>query len=420
MLKRYRYRAYPTVEQASAAARTFGCVRVVFNDFLARRRDLRQEGRYREVPFSETVKDVTTRAKLTPERAWLSEVSNTPLQQSVRDAERAYRNWFDSLSGKRRGRRVGHPRFKSRRDRSQSARFTRNCGFSVRETTHGVGFVRLPKIGQVRFALSRPLPSEPSSVTLTRSASGRWYVSFVVEVPDPDPLPETSRVAGIDLGLTDLATIVSSDGTREKIAAPRHLRAKERKLARAQRELARRQKGSANREKSRRKVARIHEKVAATRLDHHHKLASRLVRENQAIGLETLSITSLARTRLARSIHDAGWGILVRLIEEKARERGRTVVREDRFAPTTRTCSVCGVIGGKNPLSVREWQCEHCGSVLDRDYNAATNIMVAAGRAETENACGGDVRRQPDRALRLCLAGAVPVEAGTRRTELVA
>src|SRR5699024_5279769 len=248
VLKRYRYRAYPTVEQASAAARTFGCVRVVFNDFLARRRDLRQEGRYREVPFSETVKDVTTRAKLTPERAWLSEVSNTPLQQSVRDAERAYRNWFDSLSGKRRGRRVGHPRFKSRRDRSQSARFTRNCGFSVRETTHGVGFVRLPKIGQVRFALSRPLPSEPSSVTLTRSASGRWYVSFVVEVPDPDPLPETSRVAGIDLGLTDLATIVSSDGTREKIAAPRHLRAKERKLARAQRELARRQKGSANRE----------------------------------------------------------------------------------------------------------------------------------------------------------------------------
>src|SRR5699024_2673738 len=166
-------------------------------------------------------------------------------------------------------------------------------------------------------ALPISLPSEPSSVTLIRSASGVWHVSFVVEVPDPDPLPKTGRVAGIDLGLTDLAAIAYSDRTREKVAAPRHLRAKERKLARAQRELARRQKGSANRAKSRVKVARIHEKVAATRLDHHHKLASRLVRENQAIGLEALSITGLARTRLARSVHDAGWGTLVRLIEEK-------------------------------------------------------------------------------------------------------
>src|SRR5699024_804981 len=161
--------------------------------------------------------------------AWLSEVSNTPLQQSVRDAERAYRNWFDSLSGKRKGGRVGFPRFKSRRDHRQSVRFTRNSRFSVRETTHGVGVVRLPKIGDVRFALSRPLPSEPSSVTLIRSASGVWHVSFVVEVPDPDPLPKTGRVAGIDLGLTDLAAIAYSDGTREKVAAPRHLRAKERK-----------------------------------------------------------------------------------------------------------------------------------------------------------------------------------------------
>lgn len=419
MLKRYRYRAYPTGEQAHGAARAFGCARVVFNDFLAERRRLRDENRHREVPFSETTKSVTALAKRTPERAWLSEVSSVVLQQSVRDAESAYRNWFDSLSGKRKGRKVGHPRFRSKRDHRQVARFTRNCGFRVRETTHGVGFVRLPKIGDVRFALSRSLPSGPSSVTLIRSASGVWHVSFVVEVPDEAPLPETGRVAGIDLGLTDLAAIAYSDGTREKVASPRHLRAKERKLARAQRELARRQKGSANRAKSRVKVARIHEKVAATRLDHHHKLASRIVHENQVVGLETLSITGLARTRLARSIHDAGWGTLVRLIEEKARERGRTVVREDRFAPTTRTCSVCGVIGGKKPLSVREWQCEHCGSVLDRDYNAATNIMVAAGRAETENACGGDVKRQPDRASRLRLAGAVPVEAGTRRTGLV-
>src|SRR5699024_9334084 len=206
---------------------------------VAQRRRLKGEKRHRGVHFSETVKNVTTRAKRTPERAWLSEVSNTPLQQSVRDAERAYRNWFDSLSGKRKGGRVGFPRFKSRRDHRQAIRMTRN-GFSVRETAHGVGFVRIAKVGEVRFVLSRPLPSEPSSVTLVRSASGAWHVSFVVEVPDPTPLPETGRVAGIDLGLTDLAAIAYSDGTREKVASPRHLRAKERKLARAQRELARR------------------------------------------------------------------------------------------------------------------------------------------------------------------------------------
>src|SRR5699024_11064645 len=145
---------------------------------VAQRRRLKGEKRHRGVHFSETVKNVTTRAKRTLERAWLSEVSNTPLQQSVRDAERAYRNWFDSLSGKRKGGRVGFPRFKSRRDHRQSVRFTRNSRFSVRETTHGVGVVRLPKIGDVRFALSRPLPSEPSSVTLIRSASGAWHVSF--------------------------------------------------------------------------------------------------------------------------------------------------------------------------------------------------------------------------------------------------
>lgn len=417
MIKRYRYRAYPSIGQQADLARALGCARVVFNDAVALRRDAWAAGK--RITDTEVQRRVVTEAKLSPEREWLSAVSSVVLVQACQDARRAHRNFLDSTTGRRAGRRIGSPRFRSKRDHRQALRLTRN-GFSVRETTHGVGFVRIAKVGEVRFALSRPLPSEPSSVTLVRSASGAWHVSFVVEVPDPDPLPETGRVAGIDLGLTDLAAIAYSDGTREKVAAPRHLRAKERKLARAQRELARRRKGSANRAKSRVKVARLHEKVAATRLDHHHKLASRLVRENQAIGLETLSVTGLARTRLARSIHDAGWGTLVRLIEEKSRERGRTVVREDRFSPTTRTCSVCGVIGGKKPLSVREWQCEHCETWLDRDYNAATNLMVAAGRAETENACGGDVRRQPDGAMRLRLASAVPAEAGTRRTELVA
>ena len=259
MLKRYSYRAYPTVGQARASARAFGCARVVFNDFLRARDDLYSAGRHKDVPFSETVKDVTTRAKLTVERQWLSEVSNTVLQQSVRDAERSYRNWFDSLSGKRRGRRVGHPRFKSRKQSRQSVRFTRNCGFSVRETTHGVGFVRLPKIGHMRFALSRRLPNPPSSVTLTHQPDGRWYVSFVVDVPAPEATPAPERTAGIDAGIgDDLAAITYSDGTREKIANPRHLRSAQRRLAKAGRALSRTQKGSNGRAKARLRLARAH------------------------------------------------------------------------------------------------------------------------------------------------------------------
>ena len=395
MLKRYSYRAYPTAGQARASARAFGCARVVFNDFLRARDDLYSAGRHKDVPFSETVKDVTTRAKLTVERQWLSEVSNTVLQQSVRDAERSYRNWFDSLSGKRRGRRVGHPRFKSRKQSRQSVRFTRNCGFSVRETTHGVGFVRLPKIGHMRFALSRRLPNPPSSVTLTHQPDGRWYVSFVVDVPAPEATPAPERTAGIDAGIgDDLAAITYSDGTREKIANPRHLRSAQRRLAKAGRALSRTQKGSNGRAKARLRLARAHRRIADARLDHHHKLADRLVRENSHLAIEDLSLSGMGQTRLAKSVADASIGTLYLLIRDKAETQGRTVATAGRWEPTTQTCSVCGAPGGRKPLSVRVWQCGECRTVLDRDYNAGVNIIVAAGLAETLNAGGGSVRRR--------------------------
>lgn len=243
----------------------------------------------------------------------------------------------------------------------------------------------------LRMHLSRELPANPSSVTVIREADGRYYVSFVVEAPVcPAPTPG-NMVAGIDLGLTRLAAIASDDGDVVKVENPRYLRRKLSKLATAQKELARRQKGSANRDKARTKVAALHRKVRETRLDHHHKLARKIVDENQVIGLETLGITGLSRTRLAKSIHDAGWSILARLIEEKAVEAGRRVVRADRSFPSTRLCSVCGTVGEAKLLSVRSWTCE-CGTVHDRDGNAAINLRnVAAGQAETENACGGYV-----------------------------
>lgn len=413
MLKRYRYRAYPTPGQRVAASRLFGCTRVVWNDALSAREAARKSGGHIPTKSEQSVE--LTRAKRTVERAWLAEVSSVPLQQSLADLHRAYANFFDSLNRRRKGPRMGAPRFKKRTNR-QSARFTRNACFKVLETTHGVGFVTLPKIGRVRYESSRPLPSDASSVTLIREPDGRYYVSFVVDVRS-EALAPVERVAGVDVGLADLAVVASSDGAREKHPNPRWLRNKERSLARAQRALSRKKRGSVNLEKARRRVAAQHRKVREARLDHHHKLALKLVRENQTVAVEGLSVAGLARTRMAKSIHDAGWGVLLRLIQEKADALGREVVVIDRWEPTTRTCSVCGAPGGKKPLSVRVWTCQECGTRLDRDYNAAVNIMVAAGLAETLNARGGSVRR------RLAVADPMKQEptertgrmAGTRR-----
>jgi putative transposase len=337
--------------------------------------------------------------KRTPERAWLTEVTSVALVQACQDARRAYRNWFDSLTGKRRGRRVGRPRFRTKHGR-QSIRLTRN-GFAFRGTR-----LYVAKVGQMRVRWSRELPSAPSSVTVIREPDGRYFASFVVD-RDPTPLPPVPRTAGIDLGLVWFATIVASDGTVDTIANPRYLRAAERRLARAQRNLSRKQKGSRNRAKARLRVAVAHRKVRDRRADHHHKLALRLIRENQAVAVEDLAVAGLARTRLAKSVHDAGWTTFIRLLEAKAAQHGRQVVKVGRWVPTSQTCSVCGYRDGPKPLAIRAWACWECGAVHDRDVNAARNILVAAGLAETRNACGGHV--SPGATL------AVASEPGTHR-----
>jgi putative transposase len=270
-------------------------------------------------------------------------------------------------------------------------------GFSLRGER-----LYVAKVGEIRVRWSRPLPSQPSSVTVIREPDGRYYASFVVE-REPAPLPAGDREAGIDVGLDRLA--VTSDG--EIIANPRFLRRKERHLARAQRALSRKAEGSANRAKACRRVAVLHRKVRETRLDHAHKTALRLVRDNQAVYAEDLAVAGLARTRLAKSVHDAGWSQLLRLLAEKAEHHGRTFHRIGRFVPTSQVCSACGVQDGPKPLSVRTWACAVCGTRHDRDVNAARNIL-AAGRAGRLNACGGDIR--PGHAL------AVAGEAGTHRS----
>ena len=389
---RYRYRIYPSPGQEVALARVFGCARVVFNDSLRLREECHAMGE--KISDTEVQRRIVTLAKRTPQREWLADASSVALVQACQDARRAYRNWFDSLSGKRQGRRVGHPRLRRKHGR-QSMRLTRN-GF----TMHG-DRLYLAKVGDVRVRWSRALPSEPSSVTVIAEPDGRYYASFVVERAAA-PLAPVAGEVGIDVGLDRLA--VTSDG--EIIANPRFLRSKERRLARAQRAMSRKKKGSNNRVKARRRVAVAHRQVRQTRLDHAHKTALRLVRENQAVYVEDLAVAGLARTRLAKSIHDAGWSQLLRLLEEKAEYYGRGFCRIGRFVPTSRVCSACGVNGGPKPLGVRSWVCAACGALHDRDVNAALNIL-AAGRADRLNACGGDIRPAP--------VLAVSCEAGTHQ-----
>lgn len=401
-LKRYSYRADLSESQRRDAVRLFGCVRVVWNDALRMSEDAyAATGRK---PSRGDLSRALTIAKTTEARAWLADVSSVPLQQSLADLDKAYRAFFDSVTGKRKGTKVRPPRFKKRGHR-QSARFTRAAGFKVTTTTHGVGFVTLPKIGRVRFRLSRDLPSNPTSVTLIQTPDARFHVSFVVDEPSEDRRPvvstadDTRPSVGIDVGLTSLAAITRSDGTRTKLDNPRWTRTRSVKIARAQRAYARKQKGSKNQDKARIKVAVHHRKATDARHDHYRKLAHELVRENQAVAFETLNLRGLGQTRLARSLHDAAWGTLFRYTAEAASEYGTDVIHIGRFEPTTQTCSVCGAPGGKKPLHVRVWTCAECGTELDRDYNAAVNIMVAAGLAlaeprETLNACGGSVRRR--------------------------
>ena len=392
---RYSYRVYPDSVQRAALARAFGCARVVFNEALAARRAAHAAGE----PYvsDQEMSRRLTESKDDPGRAWLGEVSAVVLQQALADLNTAYRNFFASVTGKRKGPKMAPPRFRSRKDARQSVRFTANARFRVLDN----GRLRLPKIGDIPVCWSRPLPAVPSSVTVIRDAAGRFFASFVIGVT-PQPLPPADAECGVDLGLGHFAVL--DDGT--KVAAPKFLRSAERKLKKAQRALARKQKGSRRREQARVKVARAHAHVADARRDFHHKLSTRVIRENQAVTVEDLSVKGLARTRLAKSVHDAGWSAFVNMLEYKARLYGRDFRKVGRFEPTSQVCSACGVKDGPKPLHVREWTCGACGTIHDRDVNAAKNIL-ALGRRERLNARGGDVRP----GLALAVAG----EAGSRR-----
>ncbi|WP_433149435.1 RNA-guided endonuclease InsQ/TnpB family protein [Actinomadura nitritigenes] len=394
----YKCRAYPTPEQAAMLNRTFGCVRVVWNQTLAwRHRRWRSEQASTNLPQANAF---LTQLKRTGEFTWLNEVSSVPLQQVLRTQQRAFVNFFSG--------RARYPRYKTRHGR-QSAEYTRS-GFRWRD-----GHLHLAKTDTpLAFIWSwpdvDPAALDPSTVTVSRDPDGRWYISLAVEVVNvPPPLPRTGRDVGIDLGVTDFA--VTSDG--ERIANPRHLERKAANLARYQRRMARKQPGSANRAKAKSKVARAHTKVRQARADFLHRTSTRLVREHDVIVIEDLAVANMVKNRnLARAIFGCGWGEFRRQLEYKCARAGRTLVVVDRWFPSSKTCSVCSHLLAVLALSTRHWTCSVCGTRHDRDVNAAKNIL-AAGRAVT--ACGGEVRRLGNRTHSPPKQETQPAKAGISR-----
>jgi putative transposase len=367
----YKYRFHPTPEQADQLTRTFGCVRYVYNRALAERsRAWTQE--QRRISYAESDK-MLTGWKRDPDTSWLIEPSKGPLQAALRNLQGA----FDKFWRKQ----AGYPQFKKKGKSKDSATYFANC-FTYRN-----GQIKLAKQAEpLNIRWSRPLPegAQPSQVTVSKDSSGRYHVSVLVEDTITEHTP-TDAVLGVDAGITSLYTL----STGEKIRNPRHEKKDRARLAKAQRVLSKKQKGSVNRAKARLKVARIHARIVDRRRDHLHKLSTRLVRENQVIAIEDLSVRNMVRNRsLARAVSDASWSRFRSMLEYKADWYGRSVVAVDRFYPSSKTCSVCGRINDSMPLHVREWQCP-CGAVHDRDTNAAKNIQ-AAGLAVL--ACGDGVR----------------------------
>jgi putative transposase len=373
MTKRaYKYRFYPTPKQEQLLARTFGCVRFVYNSVL----------RYRTDAFCEEKEKVgytaanahLSKMKKAEETAFLCEVSSVPLQQCLRHQQTALNNFFEG--------RAKYPAFKSKRHR-QSAEFTR----SAFKYLKGQLFIAKSKV-PLAIRWSRLLPSEPSTLTVSKDTAGRYFVSCLCEFT-AESLPITPRTVGIDLGLKDL--FVTSDGHRT--GNPRHTAKYATQLAKAQRVLSKKKLGSRNRAKARKRVARVHAKISDCRMDSLHKLSRRLINDNQVICVETLKVKNMVRNPcLAKSISDAGWGEFVRQLEYKAEWADRQVARIDQWYPSSKRCSGCGHVVGHLPLSVRAWDCPACEVRHDRDINAAINIKAAglAVLALGENVSGMD------------------------------
>jgi putative transposase len=380
----YKFRFYPTDEQEKNLARTFGCVRVVYNWGLRQRTDAYYKEQRRL--YYKDLSSMLTDLKKQDAYLWLNEVSSVPTQQSLRHLDKAFMNFFEG--------RGDYPTFKKKRHQ-QSAEYTRSA-FTWRDSR--ITLARMDEPLNIRW--SRPLPdgANPSSVTISKDCAGRYFISILVE-EDIAHLPLTEKTIGADLGLKSF--VILSDG--ETVGNPKFFHKDEKQLAKAQRRHAKKKKGSKNRGKARLKVARIHARITDRRRDFSQKLSTRLIRENQTICVESLAVKNMVKNpKLSKAISDVGWSEFVSQLEYKAAWYGRNLVKIDRWYPSSKRCFDCGHILDSLSLDVRMWTCPECGVVHDRDVNAAKNI-VAAGLAVL--ACGesvrpGAVKAKPGKTLR--------------------
>ena len=367
--KAYKFRIYPDSNQALLIVKTIGCSRFVFNHFLAERSSA-YESEKRTLSYNDCSAMLT---QLKKELTWLSEVDSTALQSSLRFLDDSFKRFFS--------RQNDYPRFKSRKNPVQSytSKFTNN-NIAVEDS-----FLKLPKLGLVRFAKSREVDGRIISATVSRKPSGKFFVSILAET-EVSELPKTGIACGVDVGLKDFAVI--SDGSGH--TNPRFFRSLEAKLAKEQRILSRRVKFSSNWYKQKLKVARVHEKIANTRADYLHKLSTDIVKNHDIIGMEDLQVSDMLKNkRLSKAISEVSWSQFKKLLEYKAVWYGKKVITVSKTFASSQLCSACNYQNKavKN-LSVRTWTCPSCNAVHDRDINASINLRNEAIRLLTAGTAG--------------------------------